>query len=158
MALNPAVLQAEILKLTDPNNAQFVGFPGDTASAAANWVSAFNVYFVQLSIPPVGPAAAAVAQPLATQAFISAVAAEQNPLDPIVTQYANAIVLAAATVGVATPPPGNPPIAAAVAPFIAAPTSDPNGPAVAMAAAVQVWAVTGMFTAFAPGSPPLPWS
>lgn len=163
MPLIAAVLQSEILKLTDPNNAEFAGYPADTATAASNWSNAFRTYFFTLSIPPppIGETAANIAQPLAVTAYINAVAAGENPLDPIVVQYSRAIATttAATGLGVASEPIGDPPIAAAVAPFIASPTNDPSGPALAISTAVQVWALTGLFTpAVPPGSPPVPWS
>lgn len=44
MALDVNKLKAELLKLIDPNDAGFVGYPADTDEAAANWTAAYDVY------------------------------------------------------------------------------------------------------------------
>lgn len=44
MALSASILKTEILKLVDPDDPGFVGFPEDTATMQANWTDAFDAY------------------------------------------------------------------------------------------------------------------
>jgi hypothetical protein len=44
MALDAATLKAEILKIIDPDNPEFVGWPADVATAAQNWADAFDAF------------------------------------------------------------------------------------------------------------------
>jgi len=44
MALSASTLKDEILKLVDPDNPGFVGFPEDSATMQANWADAFDAY------------------------------------------------------------------------------------------------------------------
>lgn len=46
MALDAAALKAEILKIIDPEDPDFVGWPADAAAAAANWAAAFDTFAV----------------------------------------------------------------------------------------------------------------
>lgn len=47
MALDPNVLKTELLKMLDPTHEDFIGFPADGATAAANWAAAFDAYASQ---------------------------------------------------------------------------------------------------------------
>lgn len=149
-----------MLKLTDPNNPQFAGFPATVELAASNWANIFQLYVAELANPPppTGSLAATAGRPLAETAFVAAVQSGDNPLDAILQQYVLQVVPNTNPLaGIATPPPGDPPIAVALAPFITAPTNDPTGPAAALAAGVQAYMLTGTFTP--QGSPtPTPWS
>lgn len=44
MALNKDTLKTEILKLIDPEDEDFVGYPEDAATAAENWAAAYATY------------------------------------------------------------------------------------------------------------------
>lgn len=44
MALSASILKSEILKLVDPNDPGFVGFPEDSATMQSNWTNAFDAY------------------------------------------------------------------------------------------------------------------
>ncbi len=44
MALDKTGLKAEILKLIDPENPGFAGFPANDAAAAANWAGVYDAY------------------------------------------------------------------------------------------------------------------
>ena len=44
MALDPEVLKTELLKMLDPTREDFIGFPADGETAAANWAAAFDAY------------------------------------------------------------------------------------------------------------------
>jgi hypothetical protein len=44
MGLLQSKLESELLKLLDPNNKDFVGYPGDVAAVAANWSAAYGAY------------------------------------------------------------------------------------------------------------------
>lgn len=47
MALSKAVLKAELLKIMDSANPQFVGWPATSAAAVDNFANAYNTYAVQ---------------------------------------------------------------------------------------------------------------
>jgi hypothetical protein len=162
MPLVAAVLEAEMLKLTDENDSGFVGFPATTEDAAVNWANALSIYLIAMTNPPVAAAAVPAARATAEQAYIDAVNDGDNPLDAVLVAYVDAISTAAKAVptAVVVDPIGDPPIAIALAPFIVAPTSDPGPPAQQTALGVQAWLITGQFGLPPPGAPPpgTPWS
>lgn len=161
MVLSVATLQSQILQLTDQNNSNFVGFPPTVEAAGQNWASAIGAYISELSTPPaVGQAAVAAGQSRAAQAFVDAANSGSNPLDAVLTEYVQQITLLTPTLqpsSITTPPAGNPPIAPALAPFIAVPTSDPIAPAAAIALAIQAYMVTGTYVPPPGTAGPTPW-
>jgi len=47
MTLSKAVLKAELLKIIDSANPNFVGWPADPATATSNFATAYNTYAIQ---------------------------------------------------------------------------------------------------------------
>lgn len=153
MPLLPNVLNAEILKLTDENDPGFKGYAETAEQAAENWSSAMLAYLSGQLFPLGAPAAAAGAATPAQEAYKAALRTRQNPLDAMLKVFTTAI--ATASGGVA--PSGDPPFALALAPFLLAPVEDPGPPAQAMAAAVQVWMLTGTAPDPQASGAPSPW-
>lgn len=149
MPLNPATLTGAILEITDHSVPGHV-FPQTQQEVGDRWAAAAKRYFAEMLFPPPNPAAmeagaaamaavfaapgAGVAQfPLGWSAFAAAMSPLLVPI-------------------VATPPPGPP----AIPPL--PPIGEPNTPAAAIAAAVDLWAKTGI--GIIPSVPPIvnPWS
>lgn len=162
MPLIPTTLSSGLLKLTDPDDPGFLGFPANAEEAGNNWATVFESYLITQTIPPPPTAqlAATAGRSLAVQAFVAASNSGANPLDAILLAYVTQIVLLTPpALGVSAPPPGTPPVALALLPFIAVPIADPRPPALAIAATVQAWLMTGTFTPVTPpGAPPQLWA
>lgn len=157
MPLLQPLLEAELLKVIDPENPGFVGYPPDLATGAANFGTAFQTYFLGLVVPPEGPALAQAQ----VGTFVSTLIAQCTPLitatePPSVSPFVPAITLYVAaiasgvSVGSALPPP---------APLVLPITNFESHAEAAqtIASAVDLWVRTATYTPPVPPTP-VPWS
>jgi hypothetical protein len=157
-----ATAEAEILKITDPTDANFRGWPSNDATVAANWARIARLFFATQSFPT-GVVVDSVQVP-AEQAFITAMVTElalntadrgAKGIDAGFTAYAAQVAAGSLLLpaGIIT---CTPPLAAlGIASKITGVTSDPSGPAATMAAALAAWAMTGTATQ---GTTTGPWA
>lgn len=151
MPLSAATWESAMLKLTDPSDPDFVGWPASHADAGSNWAAVADTFFADIvmppAVPPVVPPATPPANTVGYDAFTAAYALSSglDALSAGLVAYAAAI---AASVPTSTPPPLPPS-------FPSLPnTDDPAAPAASIAAAVYAWAITGL----GPTPAALPWS
>lgn len=158
MALNQAAYVSELLKVTDPDNPEFIGFPETPEEVAEAWMVPLQKMFETMSIPAAGAAAAPVAKDAGVAAMAPLVTPPPPPLGlpPLALAALAAGHLAFAGAIAAAAPVSVPPPAPFVPP-ISPPGLDPVAPANAIAAAALAWAITGTWT---PGPPPapVPWA
>lgn len=146
MAVDPATLTAEILKLTDETNPDFVGFPPDNETTAINWAAAISAYLATLTTPPGGGLAAVAAEGTAASAMEAALDAGGIGLVELFAAFGVAIaVIPVSVAGVFSLTPLPP--SALVGP-----------PAASLAGDATKWVAAGTWTAPAPGSSPIPWA
>lgn len=170
MPLVAAVLQQEILKITDENDPNFVGpslvvvngavdMVASNDLAATFWTNAVTTYLSGITIPP-----GAIAQvPAAVATFKTTFFGLLGVPGGALIALDAAFVAAAAILATAPPPAALPPpapllalLGPAMAPF-AVGIMDPAPPAAAMAGAIQAWFATGLWGP--PPSPPAsPWA
>lgn len=158
MPIVPAAFAAELLKHTDENDPAFAGFPETANEVADVWMSALRALFVAPMTSPVGASGSASAQAMGSAAMAPLVpippplsATPPPALAALQAGFLGFGVAFALENPVSVPPP---------APFVPpgfAPTTDPIGPANALASAAALWAATGMWTP-GPPVPPVPWS
>lgn len=155
MALLPATLIQETLKLTDKDSPSFVGFPETFDEAAENWSGVMRAYFEQASSPSIAQLAPGT-HDAAEQATIAVMAPGFAARTPTALQdgfVAYAAAMAAGLLpafGVAVPPVG---LVIPLLPLDPPPTA--ADAASTMATAVQAWAITGTVTP--PAGSPVPW-
>jgi hypothetical protein len=164
MPLLVATLQAEILKITDQNDPNFVGpslviaggvvdMVASNDLAATFWANAVGAYLSGIIVPPGAVAMVPAAVAAFKTAFFPLLGVPGGALIALNEAFMKAaIVLAAAPPPAAIPPPVPllTTLAPAMAPF-AAGTFDPHPPAAAMALAIDTWFRTGLW-----GPPPAP--
>lgn len=152
MPLNPATAQAEILKLTDVNNPDFVGWPSTPDQVAQNWAHVLEAYFGEMITPALPPGTLSAASSAMVGAMTPMIA-PGAPGGPALTAGFLAFVLTfvpAAVPVIVVPPP------APYQPPALPPTADPIAPAVALATSIDVWARTGLWST--PPATPAPWA
>lgn len=153
--LSADTLRAEVLKLTDSTDPNFVGFPETAEQTAANWAHAARVFFEELLAFVVLPGTHDIAEEAfhaASVATVSLPGAGAAALDSGFAAYAGALAAGVTPgTGAAVPPPG--PLALATA--IPLPVPTPGPPAAAIGAHVLAWASTGSFTPT--GGSAIPW-
>lgn len=173
MALTLAYAQGEIAKLTDPENAEFLGYPATRALAADNWRAVCRSYFEGMEVPPgLALLPEETLEEIHDEADSACEVAFADFLPDALTQiplgfqaYANALALGLATaINLAYPSPTGPAVCTAPpTPFVlpTAVTSDGAAVAAAIATVVDAWAKTGLYIpphVTPPGPPPaVPW-
>lgn len=154
MPLLPTTLQTELRKFTDPDYSGFVEFPLDEQSTAEKWAAALKVYFGELTLPTLLPGTL----DLAETAMVGAMTPLIAPIPGVGATALGAGFMAFTatfTAGAAPPQIVTPPPALFVPPPLP-PTDNGAVAALALASAVQLWAITGMVTI--PPASPVPWA
>lgn len=155
--LAPATLQQSVLRRTDRNRTDFVGYPPSFDAAAVSWAAIATEYFGAAINPPlIAGRAAGEAAFIATLLPQLAISTPDN-----VQVLANAFrdYAVAASVAAAASVPGSvavPPSSALA--FTLPLTNDATSAAVHIATQVDTWARTGIWTPNAAATPAVPWS
>lgn len=155
MPLLATTLFDAVIRMTDKDHPDFVGFPATYDDAAANWAAAARAFFEQASVPNVSQLTPLIAHDLcedAMRAVLGPLFAAQTPtcLNDGFAIYAG-LLAANVIVGVGVPPPA--PLAIPIQPIFPPPTAETA--ALALAAAVYGWAITG--SVVLPGPIVVPW-
>ena len=160
MPLLQATLFSSVLRRTDQDAEDFVGFPATFVDAGNSWAAVATEYYREAINPPLATVTS-VGEAAFTAAFVpiassGALGAGLTALDAGFAAYVVAVAGAVTGVvpgSITVPPVGQPGIAST---FIV-PTADPVVPANTFATLVDTWSRTGTYAVTAV-SAPVPWS
>lgn len=144
--LSPLLVEA-ILRMTDKDRSDFVGFPATYAEAGVNWARAARSYFEAAAFPPLPPPIHDLAESAMSSQIASTLTASLGLAGAVAIPAGFAVyaaAMAAGSLGLAVAPAG-----LFVMPALP-PVNDPVTPATAIAGAVDAWVKTG--TSIPPGT------
>lgn len=158
MPMSKETFANELVKTTDPDHPDFVGFPVTPEEVAEAWMNALKAMFLEAVNPTTAAGSAAAAAEAGIPPF-AALIIDPPPLAPPLGLAALAAGYAAFAAVIATggaaeqaiPPP------APFVPVFGPPTPDPLAAALVLGQESLDWAVTGLADPPATSPPESPW-
>ena len=149
--MSALAVKTELLKYTDPTNADFQGWPPDSATTASNWGKIVRPLFASLVVPPVTPVIvdAAIASfestflaALNTTSSTRAVTGLNSGLDVLAASIAAGVLQSGSAVACLPPPPGT----LLIELTMTGTTSDASEAADRFSVRLATWVATGTAT------------